>query len=165
MLVGQGDPCPACKSWSHSWHQQVLRDISASLRKKRLDGVLTPFSETPTRHFTIQLCSQIHIPGCIPETCVRHEALSVSPSHNTSGLRRSLTDGDEGGGECGNEKKRLNSKKKKERRKTNQAGKWQELFYTAGMFFICDTAAVSGTKKDRDVQIELQGGEQRKLLV
>jgi len=30
---------------------------------------------------------------------VRHEALSVSPSHNTSGLRRSLMDRIEGGGE------------------------------------------------------------------
>lgn len=91
---GAGWPLPnLCR---HSWHRQPPHNISPPLGKNGLDGVLTPFSETPTRHFTIQLRSRIHIPGCIPETCVRHEALSVSPSHNTSGLGRSLMDRGEG---------------------------------------------------------------------
>lgn len=120
---------------------------------------MTPFSETPTWHFTIQLCSQIHILGCIPEMCVRHEALSVSPSHNTSGLKRSLTD--QGEGEGAQEREKAEQQKKYERRKTNQVGKWQGLYHTAGMFFICDTAAMSGTKKDKDVQIQSHKEESR----
>lgn len=95
----QDDPVQCAYNISHPWHQQSPRDISIPFRRKRLDDVLTPFSETPTQHFIIQLCSQIHILGCIPEMYVRHEVLSVSPSHNTSGLRRSLMDRSEGGGE------------------------------------------------------------------
>lgn len=60
-----------------------------------------------------------------------------------------------GGREHRNEKKRLNSKKRereRERRKPNQAGKWQELLHAASMFFICDTAMVSGTRKDKGVR-------------
>lgn len=91
--------------------------------------------------------------------CVRHEALSVSPSHNTSGLKRSLTD--QGEGEGAQEQEKAEQQKKNERRKTNQVGKWQGLYHTAGMFFICDTAAMSGTKKDKDVQIQSHKEESR----
>lgn len=31
---------------------------------------------------------------------------------------------------------------------------WQGLCHTARMLFICDTAVVSGTEKDKDVQTE-----------
>lgn len=45
---------------------------------------------------------------------VRHEVLSVSPSHNTSGLRRSLMDRSEGGGEEKAEQRKMKEDKSNE---------------------------------------------------
>lgn len=93
----QGRACCTCSILLQNFpllklhHEVTPGDISAVLGKEnQLDTVLIlpfPLYETPTRHFTIQLCSEMQIFGCTAKQHGRHEAPSIKPSHNTSHLR------------------------------------------------------------------------------